>query len=519
MGSLANPMGWLKQFLGISGSTRVNEQTALEYPPCWYALQKITGAILQMRIEIFRKSETGRELATSHPAYYAVSQAPNFYQDPAIWITQMLCHYLLWGDARSVIYRGLRSTELIPLLPQCTATYMEAGEKWHATKPDIDDPINLFEAMADDFDDTLVFRDRDVLHVPNLSCCGVTGRGVLEVGSRSLSIGIDHEKYQQKALQKGFQGRAVLEAPPGAFRDKVKAEEFVEKFRQKMSGEDADDIGMLRDGVKLTMLAHNARDSQLIESRIHQRQDTAMLFMLESIIGDDTSVSYNSLQQKNLSWMQTGLGPILTRFEQQMDRKLLTDRQRRAGSHYFRFNRRALMETTFNEKAQTLLALKSGRLLTTNECREELDRNNIAGGDVLDNPNIDPVDKQPAEDPPEQQDPPDDADADKLQAAIRGRLQPLLKAEAQRIHKAATSGDFPGWLRTFYEGWQTKLQAVCIELQADPDIAERYCQSHRRELLELHQQGLATEAFKAEIAATVELWDTDDLTAAILGGD
>ena len=64
--------------------------------------------------------------------------------------------------------------------------------------------------------------------------------------------------------------------------------------------------------------------AEFVPTLTFMRQDEALRFLLESIIGDDSSVSYNSLEQKNLAYLQNCLNCWLRVWEEECEVKLLS---------------------------------------------------------------------------------------------------------------------------------------------------------------------------------------------------
>lgn len=519
MGLLQNPIGWFSELFGSKnsdGSTRITESTALSYPPAWYAVNKIAGHVAQMPLVLKKRVDDGAEPANEHAAYRAMKVRPNTYQTAATFKSQLMLHYLLWGNARAAIFRSGQTMEILPLLPYDTITVWDQGEKWHATKLQRDSRLSLIEDMLEDPNSVVSFRDSDVLHIPALSSNGITGIGVMEVGQRALAMGIDAEKHVAKGLSKGFNGKAMLEAPAGAFRDEAKAKEFLDSFNSRHKGSDGEEIGMLREGIKMNILQSTSRDSQLIEQRIFQRQDAALLFMLESIIGDDSSVSYNSLEQKNLAYLVNCLGVILVKWEEECNEKLLTQAEKSADSHFFKFNTASLLRTDYPTTITTLSQALQARIITRNEAREKLDMNTVQGGDEFENPNIDTRQGGSAV-----EDQADDTSAENQQqvdarvGAIRNVLNQMLNVEKKRVVGAIDNKDFDAWADRFYSKWYDRMANVVFDLGGDEALAKAHCESHKQAIKAIY--GVATkDTFLAEIQQVVDGWSVDSMIQAIL---
>lgn len=514
--------GWVSTLLeawnttNTDGSTRVSEANALTYPPAWYAVNKIAGHVAQMPLTVKRRSDGGAESDTSHIAYRAVKTRPNTYQTAAVFKSQLMMHYLLWGNARAAIYRSGGTIELLPLLPYDTCTIWDDGQKWHVTKLQRDTRLTLIEDMLENPESQVAYMDSDVLHMPWVTSNGIDGIGALYAGKRSLGMGIDAEKHVAKSLSKGFSGRAMLEAPQGAFRKEEDAREFLDEFNKRHKGSEGDEVGMLREGIKLNIVSNSARDNQLIEQRVFQRQDAALIFMLESMIGDDASVSYNSLEQKHLAYLVNCLGPILVKWEEECNEKLLSDAEKRADSHFFKFNTGALLRTDYPTTIATLSQALQARIITRNEAREKLDLNTVEGGDAFENPNIDTRQDENTPSEPEDDNSGDGSQPQSRRAdAVRSRLQHMLGVEVKRVKAATGNKDYIAWADRFYSRWQTTFGDVIAELGGDESLADDYCSSHKSQILKIYDVA-TSDVFLAEIEQVTDGWSIESIVKSIL---
>ena len=134
----------------------------------------------------------------------------------------------------------------------------------------------------------------------------------------------------------------------------------------------------------------SASDSQWVEQRLFQRQEVTLLFLLEQILGDDSSVSYNSLEQKNLAYLSNCLMRWLVKWEEEANHKLLSNREKARGLHFFRFNVSALLRADSKTQMETITGYIASRVYSPNEGRELLDMLPYDGGDAYENPAISP---------------------------------------------------------------------------------------------------------------------------------
>lgn len=472
MSGFSNPAQWLLDALngGESGTIRATPQNLLRCPPLWYAVNRICSHVGQLPMDLRKNLERGSEKADTDPRWRLIRKKPNGLQIPSVFKEQLTLHMLIMGDARSYIARaGSRILEIIPLDPYRTATGLILGEKVHVCKPDENDRILQYETP--DKNGRITLFDEQVCHMPNLSIDGVVGERLYELAKDTIKTGIGADRRTSKGMDKGFTGRLILEAPRNAFSKASDAQEFLDDFRKTHNeSQDGETIGLLRNDIKHHVVQMSNHDAQFIEQRRFQRQEAALWFLLESIVGDDTSVSYNSLEQKTLAYLQNTLNRWLRRWEEEFDAKLLSETEQ--NRMFFRFNTAPLLRSDLNSTLQALNTAVVSRIMSPNEAREKLDMNPYVGGDTYENPAISPgspgsgdknTDKAP------------DMNPNKARAAIVSRLTHMLNIEHKRVSSRMTEGGAMKKIESFYVGWVKTLGDVIEELEGDPTLAQEHC--------------------------------------------
>lgn len=486
---------------------------ALSYAPVWYAVNKIAGHVARLPLNLHQ--ENGREniRVKNHLGYRTLRVRPNGYQTPFVFKRQVTAHALLWGNGRAAIHRDGLRTELIPLLPDRCDTCLIDGEKVHFYKPDRDERLSFWDDVAGAVEEAkrtgrpssvMAFADSEVLHIHGLGFDGVTGQSLISLAAQSWDLGLGAEAQERGKQRRGYSGGLMLEAPQEAFRNQKDAEEFLEHFRKNHDGaENAGKTGLLRGGIKANALAMSNTDAQFIEQRKFQRQEAALWFLLEQILGDDSSVSYNSLEQKNLAYLQNCLGSWLTTWEEECEAKLLTESEITRG-FYFKFNDGALLRSDKATTATTVSTLITARVLNPNEGREWFDLNPYDGGDAFENPAVTPG----------------PTGGEQERKAIESRLAGLLRVEANRAKAGAGAKNFIDWLDGFYAKWQKTLAKAIDELGGDGSVAEEHCEQSKAELLACADVATTIDDLKKAVAECVSNWTdraaalADELEAA-----
>lgn len=507
-----NPAQWLIDWIrgdnrGDSGIS-VTGESAMSYAPVWYAVTKITGHIATMPLVCHQRlGERRKRRATNHPAYRLLKRKPNRMMTACTFKEILQYHALIHGNGRAIIVRNNRGepVELIPMLPDRTNTCIIDGEKWHITEILMDKATDRWTPRK--------FRDENVLHIIGLGFDGIQGYPLYEVAKNSIGLGLAAEKASNRHFRKDAVPNLLLEVPDGVLPDDKEAEDFLKKFRAMHEGLDAESkTAMLRFGIKANPLANTQRDGQWIEQRMLQRQDAALWFLLESILGDDKSVSYNSLEQKNMAYLSNCLARWMSKWEEECEEKLLRESEKAADSHFFKFNAGALLRADYKTTLEALQIGVSSTIISPNEARDRIDLDEREGGDTYANPNT-----MSGSDPPR---------ASGLAArAVEARLRELLDVETARVTAAAQSpGRFLARLDKFYAGWRDTQARVVGRLLDDEarasQLADAWCEASRGQLLAA--AGDATEETLADqVAIAIAAWPerVKDLTAVVVSGE
>lgn len=500
MSGVRNPQDWLVESIGggvaDSGAT-VNVSTSLGLPAVWSAISMIAGHLAGLEISIKRRTgQNGFTEVQSHPAYRLLNRLPNDFQTPYTFRQTFFAHALLQGNGRAYIRRnGLgQPVELIPLLPWDTYGAIVDGEKYHVTyiNPDYPSPTG-----ADSERQTFTFPDRDVFHVPGLSYNGFWGVHLLQIARDALGLGISGQTATGATLKNNGRPGVLIEQPVGQLMTAAERREFLDEMNRKHRGPDnAGRTALLRAGMKANVLPMSAADSQLLELRQMSKDDVNKLFL----IPDDNSNAYKSRTERAVAYKNDTLAPWCRKLEQEVYKKLFSDRDRLSDEYFCECNTDPLIKGDPNTLADYTGKMRLQGAMSGNEVRI-LHGMNPADDPALDqysNPNITTPD---ASDPPDADEPPD------VEAqAIRSVIAPLLAYESRRVRKAAgKDGNFLSWADSFYEGFEDLLGKACREANLEPALAAEYCERSKGDLLELTAV-CTPEQLKAGVTDLVGQW-------------
>lgn len=500
---MANPFKHLIDWLGIEYSDRITPGQAMSLPPMWYGVNKISGHCARLPLFIKRQlSQGGQDRAVNHWAYDKLLTMPNGYQTADVFKQQITGHSILWGNGRAAIV----GQEIIPLMPDRSATMMVGGMKMHVTKPEKEDRLNIYESLEKDNEGVIVFADSEVLHIQGFTFDGIEGLSLVGQMKRSLGIPQEQEKHAFNQTKKGFVAKVMVEAPPGMFTKEADAKEWIDHFNKShSSAENSGKAGLLRNGMKANVMSMSNSDSEFLEQRRFSRQDIALILGLDGMPGDGDSHSYNSKEMESLNYLDTGLAPWICKWEMQIDTKILTPSERRRG-YFSMFELSELLRTDAKTQAEIHSIRIASRIQNPNECREELGRNPYDGGEEFLNPAISQSAKREPE-TSEETDENEENESQKSAKLINSSIKRLFRREARDVINGANKKDFCGWLDTYYVRWQAKLEDHFADLEIDAELAASHCKESHKMLLEIAGES-TVDNLKPNVEKCVASWES-----------
>lgn len=378
-----NPASWLiEAFGGKKSKTGVNVtvETTLGLAPVIYAVNKISGHMAQLPIDICKYNEDGTRPRIYNNVYKLLNKKPNEMMTAYQFRELMMVHALITGNGRAYIERNSNGTPvgLIPILPGNCQTMLVEGQKWHLVTQDsgtTQDAIPVKLKSGEYYK----IPDRDVLHVMNTSYNGIWGLHVIDI-ARDV-FGLTQAGQEGAAVHIANSGRPdlLLEAPNGMFRNPADAKTFLDDFNTRHEGLDnTGRAGLLRDGMKATVLHGGGTDSQFLAQRNFQREEVALLFGLESIMGDNSGQTYKSISERNTAYINNCLGRWFAKWTEEVECKLMP-----YGNLEAKFDTTTLLQGDPNSLAQYTLQLNQQGIATINEIRYMHGLDPVEDGDKL----------------------------------------------------------------------------------------------------------------------------------------
>jgi hypothetical protein len=295
----------------------------------------------------------------------------------------------------------------------------------------------------------------------------------------------------------------MIEVPRNMLSDEKDAKKFMDEFNKFHGGaENSDKVGMLREGMKFQALSMSNTDAEFLKQRQFQRQDTALWFMIESILGDGQTEVYKSLSERKVAYLTNCLLTWMTKIEEEWNIKLLQPREIQNQSHFFKFDSSVFLRSDFSSTVRAYREATDGMILTRNEARDALDYNTVEGGDQFINPNTTSMD---AAGDSNNGEPPPASNRDR--AVVSAHVGNLLNVEKTRLLQFSSKPNtFLSQVDKFYAKWNHTLRSGMELYCTDSKLADKWCQSSKTALLRL-ADSTTYETLKAELESELARWD------------
>ena len=359
-------IGWVDSASNPSG-VAVTPETALTYAALWCGVRIISETLATLPCILYRKTaDGGRERATDDERYWLVHDEPHPEIAPINFYESMTAQLVLNGNcyARIVYDQEQRPSRLEPRIPSTVIPEVD-GESLRY-KIDI-----LKEDLP----------AREMLHVLGLGGDGITGWSVVKYGAGSLGNAMAMDNYAGAVLGQGATPGGLLVHPMRLNKD---ARDALRKDWNEIhqGGSKAGKVGILHGGMDWKATGMNNQDAQLLQSRQYSVRDVARWLRLPPhMLGDlaDSSVRAN-IEQQAIEFIVYAMAPWLKRWEQTLNRKLLSRDERK--TMYFEFLLDSLLRGDIESRYRAYATARQWGWASVNDILAMENRNAIPNGDI-----------------------------------------------------------------------------------------------------------------------------------------
>ena len=357
-------------YMGDSTSGKVvTERSAMQMTAVYACVRILSEAIAGLPLHVYRyKEDGGKEKALDHPLYLLLHDEPNPEMSSFVFRETLMTHLLLWGNAYAQIIRNGKGevVALYPLMPNKMTVGRDTNGQLYYTYQKSQDELPKDNTY------TVTLYPSDVLHIPGLGFDGLVGYSPIAMAKNAIGLAIATEEYGSKFFANGAAPSGVLEHP-GTIKDPARVRE---SWMSQFGGSaNSNKIAVLEEGLKYTPISISPEQAQFLETRKFQINEIARIFRVPPhMVGDLEKSSFSNIEQQSLEFVKYTLDPWVIRWEQSIQRRLLSSEEKKR--YFVKFNVEGLLRGDYQSRMNGYAIGRQNGWMSANDIREleNLDR-------------------------------------------------------------------------------------------------------------------------------------------------
>ena len=337
-----NGSGYRFMMGGSTSGRKVNEHSAMQMTAVYACVRILSESIASLPIHLYQnESEGSKSKAVKHPLYRILHDEPNPEMTSFVFRETLMTHLLLWGNAYAQIIRNGKGEVigLYPLMPnRMTVDRDKQGRiVYEYRMQESDAPTAKCGSVT--------LRTSEVLHVPGLGFDGLVGYSPIAMAKNAIGLSIATEEYGAKFFANGATPGGILEFP-GTVKN---PESIRESWNKGFSGNNAHKVAILEEGMKYTPISISPEQAQFLETRKFQIDEIARIFRVPPhMVGDLEKSSFSNIEQQSLEFVKYTLEPWIIRWEQSLNRALLSETEK--PDYFVKFNVDGLLRGDYQSR-------------------------------------------------------------------------------------------------------------------------------------------------------------------------
>lgn len=218
---------------------------------------------------------------------------------------------------------------------------------------------------------TVNLKQSEVLHIPGLGFDGLVGYSPIAMAKNAIGLSIATEEYGAKFFANGATPGGILEYP-GTVKDPDRVRE---SWNKGFNGKNSHKVAILEEGMKYTPISISPNEAQFLETRKFQIDEIARIFRVPPhMVGDLEKSSFSNIEQQSLEFVKYTLEPWLMRWEQSINRALLSKEEK--NTFFVKFNVDGLLRGDYQSRMNGYATARQNGWMSANDIREleNLDR-------------------------------------------------------------------------------------------------------------------------------------------------
>ena len=347
--------------LGYNTSSSYSNSRAMKISTAFACTNILSNSVALLPIKV-TKFVDGKRISVKHPLEKILNLTPNQKYNKFNFFKLLIESVILNGNGYAYIERDERlNVKALHLIDPAYVTPM----------PQEDGTVKYIVAGMDRAVDAMnmihLFQHCDEMY---------NGISVIKYASMSLQSAWDKEVHSDAfyAGGAGLMGVIKASAPLTAAQKKEIAESWEKSMAKTANG----GVAILPQGLDFQAISVSPEDAQLLESMQYDVISICRFFNVSPLkVFDYSHMSYSSLEQVSLSFLQDSVLPYTQLIEDEFNKKIF--RPSEVGNLAIDFDYASIMTADKKTEAEYYRTLITNGLATVNECRERLGLPNLDG--------------------------------------------------------------------------------------------------------------------------------------------
>lgn len=383
--SIESPASW---FMNLMGSKRsisgvdVDPDNAISLSTVFNALLLLSESIAQLPVNPIiteplgvgvDKKVSSRRIYREHPSYELVAKRPNDHMTSHTFRKVMMVNATKYDRAYAIIRRNNvgMPIELLPIPSPWVQTKLVDGQLVYRV-------TNYLDGGKVEY-----LTDYSMLHIIGYTDNGFEGRSRVEILANSLGNAISSENFASEYFGKGVNVSGFIKVP-SMLKDETAVDRLKRSFVKAVAGKDNQfGVGLLEGGSEWIKNETNPEEAQLMETRKFDAVRVAQIWNIPvTLLKHLERGTYNNVEQLDIEFSKYTLQPWVTNWEQELERKLLTEAEKREGLIYYKFNMNAMLRGDMETRGKYYESMTKTGAFSPNKILELEDEEGFEGGDV-----------------------------------------------------------------------------------------------------------------------------------------
>ncbi|WP_257282120.1 phage portal protein [Endozoicomonas sp. ISHI1] len=362
-------LDYIRSHSGIA----VSEEKAMELAAVYSCLYVLSSSLAQLPLVPMRRQGKTIKIAMDHATYDLLCNSPNAWQSSYDWRESGQCHAAGWGNAFTCIERNRKGEilELYPALPWSTSL-LKNGNRYVYSCFDVDRGMEAIQP-------------EDMIHIRSLGSTSIDwrmGKSPIRQHAETIGLGLAAQKYGSKFFASGGRATGLVTPKSSLSKENWGLLKQAWKSAKATFRDDGGEI-LLPSELEYQAMTIPPEEAQFIDSRKMTRSEVAGIFNVPShMINDLEKATFSNISEQAIQFVRHTMMPWVVKWEQELNRKLFSAAERKAG-YYVKFNLAGLLRGTAKDRAEFYSKAINDGWMDRNEVRTLEDLNPRDGLDEL----------------------------------------------------------------------------------------------------------------------------------------